>query len=95
MRHGGEPQDQRRVHQRTDGLSAVETDEYATTGEIIHEALRQWQWNREFSPQESVRLRELGERSKASGPLERVDFAQLRKEALERMKQKQSVARAG
>jgi antitoxin ParD1/3/4 len=53
---------------------AVETGEYATTSEIVREALREWQWKRELREEELEQLRAAWEKGKASGPAVPVDF---------------------
>jgi antitoxin ParD1/3/4 len=47
--------------------SAVETGEYATTSEIVREALRDWQFKRELRRKDIKRLRQLWDEGKASG----------------------------
>lgn len=47
---------------------AVETGEYATSGEVIREALREWNLRRSLMQQEQARLRELWAEGIASGP---------------------------
>lgn len=46
---------------------AVETGEYATTSEIVREALREWQWSRELREQKTAQLRAMWDEGKASG----------------------------
>jgi len=65
---------------------AVETGEYATTSEAVREALREWQWKREFRGSELERLREAWDKGVASGraaPMTRDEFLQ---EARKRLK---------
>lgn len=64
--------------------AAVESGEYATTSEIIREALRDWQFKRDLRLEEVKRLRELWDEGIASGPPVPVDFAELRTEARRR-----------
>lgn len=55
--------------------AAVETGEYATTGEVIREALREWQWKRKLRNEELNRVRHLsneGETSSTPAPLDSV-----------------------
>lgn len=47
---------------------AVETGEYATSSEVIREALREWNQRRSLMQQEQARLRELWAEGIASGP---------------------------
>ena len=65
--------------------AVVAAGEYATTSEIVREALRDWQRKRELRQQEIERLRQLWDEGKASGDAGPVDFAELRKEARERL----------
>jgi antitoxin ParD1/3/4 len=53
--------------------AAVETGEYATTSEIVREALRDWQFKRELRQEDVRRLRQLWDEGKASGPTEPFD----------------------
>ncbi len=66
--------------------AAVETGEYATTSEVIREALREWQWKRELRGEELNRLRELWREGKASGPAVPLNLAETRHEARRRLK---------
>jgi antitoxin ParD1/3/4 len=61
--------------------AAVETGEYATTSEIVREAIRDWQFKRELRQQDLKRLRELWDQGKASGAVTPVDFEAARSEA--------------
>jgi antitoxin ParD1/3/4 len=65
---------------------AVETGEYATTSEAVREALRDWQWKREFRGEELERLRALWNEAEASGPGKEIDFDSVREEARRRLK---------
>ena len=53
--------------------AAVESGEYATTSEIVREALRYWQFERELRQKDIERLRQLWDEGKASGPPELFD----------------------
>jgi antitoxin ParD1/3/4 len=78
--------------------AAVETGEYATTSEIVREAIRDWQFKRELRQEDVKRLRELWDEGKASGPAEPLDFDELRREArsrLARIEQLEKVAGQG
>lgn len=66
--------------------AAVETGEYATTSEIIREALRDWQFKRELRGEDLKRLRQLWDKGKASGPAKKLDLAEVRQEARRRLK---------
>jgi antitoxin ParD1/3/4 len=48
--------------------AAVESGEYATTSEIVREAIRDWQYKREYRQEDIKRLRRLWDDGKASGP---------------------------
>ena len=61
--------------------AAVETGEYATTSEIIREAVRDWQLKHALRQEDIRRLQQLWDEGKASGPGEPLDFAKLRREA--------------
>ena len=50
--------------------AAVESGEYATTSEIVREALRDWQFKRKLRHEDINRLRRLWDEGKASGPVE-------------------------
>ena len=65
--------------------AAVETGEYATTSEIIREAIRDWQFKRELRQEDIKRLRHLWDEGKASGPAGPLDFEELRREAQRRL----------
>lgn len=66
--------------------AAVETGEYATTSEVIREALREWQWKHELRIEEIKRLRQLWQDGKASGSAAPLDLAETREEARRRLK---------
>jgi antitoxin ParD1/3/4 len=67
--------------------AAVETGEYATTSEIIREALRDWQFKRELRGEDIKRLRQLWNQGKASGPAKPLSLSKLGQEARQRLKQ--------
>ena len=54
--------------------AAVESGEYATTSEIVREAIRDWQFKRELRQQDVNRLRQLWDEGKASGPAQPFDI---------------------
>jgi antitoxin ParD1/3/4 len=60
--------------------AAVDAGEYATTSEIVREAIRDWQFKRELRQDDIQRLRQMWDEGKASGKAERVDFASLKRE---------------
>jgi antitoxin ParD1/3/4 len=65
--------------------AAVESGEYATTSEIVREAIRDWQLKRELRQEDVNRLRQLWDQGKASGPPAPLDFDELRREARQRL----------
>jgi antitoxin ParD1/3/4 len=65
--------------------AAVETGEYATTSEIVREAIRDWQFKRELRQGDVKRLRQLWDEGKASGRPAPLDFGDLRREARQRL----------
>lgn len=66
--------------------TAVETGEYATTSEIVREALREWQWKRELRGEDLKRMRKLWKEGKSSGPAAPLNMAETRKQARLRLK---------
>ncbi|TGT61445.1 type II toxin-antitoxin system ParD family antitoxin [Mesorhizobium sp. M00.F.Ca.ET.170.01.1.1] len=66
---------------------AVEAGEYATTSEIVREAMRDWLAKRELRQEDMRRLQRLWDEGKASGKPEPLDFGALRKEARQMLKQ--------
>jgi antitoxin ParD1/3/4 len=63
--------------------AAVETGEYATTSEIVREAIRDWLHKRALRQEDLHRLREMWDQGKASGTATPVDFDAARREARE------------
>jgi len=61
--------------------AAVETGEYATTSEIVREAIRDWQFKHELRQEDLSRLRQMWDQGKASGAASPVDFDSARREA--------------
>ncbi len=66
--------------------TAVETGEYATTSEIVREALREWQWKRELRGEDLKRLRQYWREGKGSGKAAPLDLAKTRDKARQRLK---------
>jgi antitoxin ParD1/3/4 len=64
---------------------AVETGEYATTSEIVREAIRDWQFKRELRREDLLRLRQLWDQGKASGEAVPADFDEARRVARQRL----------
>jgi antitoxin ParD1/3/4 len=67
--------------------AAVETGEYATTSEVVREAVRDWQLKRDLRMEDTRRLQEMWDQGKASGTPKSLDFDDLRKEARRRLKE--------
>ena len=65
--------------------AAVEAGEYATTSEIVREALRDWQFKRDLRQEEVKRLSKVWDEGKAGGPPEPLAFCELRREARRRL----------
>src|ERR1700733_15091183 len=53
--------------------AAIDTGEYATTSEIVREAIRDWQFKRELRQKDVERLGQLWDEGMASGPAEPFD----------------------
>ncbi len=66
--------------------AAVDAGEYATTSEIVREAVRDWQLKRELRKEDINRLRELWDQGLAGGSAGRVNMRDLRDEARARLK---------
>ncbi|WP_315799091.1 MULTISPECIES: type II toxin-antitoxin system ParD family antitoxin [unclassified Bradyrhizobium] len=61
--------------------TAVESGEYATTSEIVREAVRDWQLKRELCREDVRRPRQAWDEGIASGSAAKVDMKQLRTDA--------------
>jgi antitoxin ParD1/3/4 len=59
--------------------AAVDAGEYATTSEIVREAIRDWQFRRGLRQEDILRLRKLWDEGKASGPPKPVDFQRVKR----------------
>jgi antitoxin ParD1/3/4 len=66
--------------------AAVDAGEYATTSEIVREAVRDWQLKRELRQEDINRLRQLWDVGKASGTVGQIDMKTLRGEARTRLR---------
>lgn len=64
---------------------AVEAGEYASTSEIVREALRDWEAKRETRRNEIERLRRAWDDGVASGPGRSIDFEAVRAEGRRRL----------
>ena len=67
--------------------AAVEAGEYATTSEVVREAIRDWQFKRELRHEDIKRLRQLWDEGKASGPAEPFDVERTLAAAEARLKE--------
>jgi antitoxin ParD1/3/4 len=67
--------------------SAVDAGEYATTSEIVREAIRDWKFKRDLRQEDIKRLRQLWDEGKASGPPEPFDIERTLGSATARLKQ--------
>ena len=67
--------------------NAVDTGEYATTSEVVREALREWQRQRDLRGEELNRLRAIWQDGKASGEPRELDANQTLAEARRRLDQ--------
>ena len=65
--------------------AAVDAGEYATTSEIVREAVRDWQLKRELRHEDIKRLRQMWDAGVASGSAGAQDMKKLRKEARRRL----------
>jgi antitoxin ParD1/3/4 len=72
--------------------AAVDAGEYATTSEVVREALRDWQLKRELQQDDIRRLRQLWQEGVASGSAGELDMAALRIEARDRLSGAKKVA---
>ena len=61
--------------------AAVGSGDYATTSEVVREALRDWQHKRELRQEDILRLRQLWDEGKASGQGAPLDIEALKREA--------------
>lgn len=66
--------------------TVVEAGEYATTSEVVREAIRDWQFKRESRREEIRQLQHLWDEGIASGKSEPVNFGKFRAEARQRLR---------
>lgn len=64
---------------------AVESGEYASSSEVVREALREWKRRRALEGKEIKELRRLWEDGLASGPGRHADMAAIKAEARRRL----------
>jgi antitoxin ParD1/3/4 len=72
--------------------AALETGEYATTSEIVREALRDWQLKRELRQEDIKRLRQMWDAGVASGSAGELDMKKLREDARARLESRKKTA---
>lgn len=70
--------------------NAVKSGEYASTSEVIREALREWKLRRSHLEQEREHIRKLWDEGIASGPGRLKDIGAIKDEARRRLKSKSS-----
>lgn len=76
--------------------AAVEAGEYATTSEVVRDAIRDWQFKREQRQEDVRRLRALWDEGIASGSAGPVDMKSLRQEARVKLESaRKALSRAG
>jgi antitoxin ParD1/3/4 len=73
--------------------AAVEAGEYATTSEIVREAIRDWQLKRELRQEDLRRLGQLWDEGKASGSARPLNWGKLRKDAQQRLAKARKAAK--
>jgi len=73
--------------------AAVDAGEYATTSEIVREAVRDWQLKRELRQEDIKRLRQMWDEGVASGSAGKLSMKKLRKDARERLEGAKKAAR--
>ena len=64
---------------------AVETGEYASSSEVIREALREWRLRRSLSPQDRRGLMRLWREGVEAGPSELLDVDAIKREGRKRL----------
>jgi antitoxin ParD1/3/4 len=65
--------------------AAVDSGEYATTSEVVREAVRDWQTKRQLREDDVRRLREMWDEGKSSGRAKPLDLAKVRRDARQRL----------
>jgi antitoxin ParD1/3/4 len=76
--------------------AAVESGEYASTSEIVSEAISDWQQKRGLRPEAIAALRQLWDEGKSSGSPVPLDFDELKQEAWRQLdRQKKTRDNAG
>lgn len=75
--------------------TAVRSGEYASTSEILREAIHDWRLKRALTSDELDHLGDLWDEGKASGPAMPLDFAELKLEARSRLEKPRKTGRNG
>lgn len=75
--------------------AVVDSGEYATTSEVVREAIRDWQLKRELRHDQIARLRQLWNDGLESGDAGPVDVASLRAEGRARLAARKAADDAG
>lgn len=75
--------------------AVVDAGEYATTSEVVREAVRDWQLKRSMQAEEVHHLRRLWDEGKASGKSKPVNFTRLKTEARRRLSKPAKVRAIG
>src|SRR5215470_8250915 len=75
--------------------AAVDAGEYATTSEIVREAVRDWQLKRKHQREDLRTLRRLWDEGKASGSARPLDFRELRREGRRLLAKADKAGRGG
>ena len=65
--------------------AAVASGEYATTSEVVREAVRDWQFKRELRREDIIRLRQMWDEGMACGAPRKVDFGKVKREGRKRL----------
>ena len=74
---------------------AVESGAYASTSEVIRDALRGWQMREDLRAAEVERLRKVWEEGLASGPMKPLDFDEIKRRGRERLAELKRLKNAG
>lgn len=65
--------------------AAVESGEYASTSEVVREALREWNLRKPLRQAEIERLRKAWQEGLDSGPAQPLDFDEIKRRGRERL----------
>jgi len=64
---------------------AVETEDYASSSEVIREALREWKTRRATRTEALAEMRKLWEQGIASGPAQELDITAIKRRGWQRL----------